>query len=66
MTVWFISNRQHYVGGSGIYRKKFLSDNLWKNEALDITTFSTYSIRGNDVNYVVGRELTVIWYTITE
>ena len=53
-TVWFISNQQYYVAGAGIYQKKLLSDLLWKNQALDITTYSTYSIRGNSINDVTG------------
>ncbi|MDP3150718.1 MAG: glucosyl transferase [Ignavibacteria bacterium] len=53
-TVWFVPNKQYYVAGSGIYQKRSLTDYLWKNEALDITTFSTYSLRGNDVNDVIG------------
>jgi len=53
-TVWFVSGKQYYVAGAGIYQKRLLKDSLWKNEALDITTFSTYSIRGNNFNDVVG------------
>ncbi|MDP2365164.1 MAG: glucosyl transferase, partial [Ignavibacteria bacterium] len=53
-TVWFIPNRQYYVAGAGVYQKRLLNDSLWKNQALDITTFSTYSIRGNNINDVVG------------
>ena len=53
-TVWFLPNKQYYVAGAGVYQKRLLADSLWKNEALDITTFSTYSIRGNNINDVVG------------
>ena len=54
LTTWFIPNRQYYVAGAGIYQKKLLTDELWKNEALDVTTFTTTSIRGNDINDVIG------------
>jgi hypothetical protein len=54
LTTWFISYRQYYVGGSGIYQKKLLLDLQWRNEALDITTFSTTAIRGNDINDVIA------------
>jgi hypothetical protein len=53
-TVWFISNRQYYVAGAGIYQKKLLSDLDWKNQVLDITEYSTYSLRGNNINDVIG------------
>jgi len=53
-TLWFVPNKQYFVAGSGIYQKRLLTDSLWKNEALDITTYSTYSLRGNDVNDVIG------------
>jgi hypothetical protein len=33
--------------------KKLLEDSLWKNNATDITTFSTTSIRGNDINDII-------------
>jgi len=54
LTTWFIPNRQYYVAGSGIYQKRLLSDSTWKNEALDITTYATTSIRGNEINDVIG------------
>jgi hypothetical protein len=53
-TVWFVPNKQYYVAGAGVYQKRLLTDLNWKNEALDITTFSTYSIRGNNINDVIG------------
>jgi hypothetical protein len=53
LTTWFIPNRQYYVAGAGIYQKKLLEDSLWKNNATDITTFSTTSIRGNDINDII-------------
>jgi hypothetical protein len=53
-TVWFISNKQYYVAGAGIYQKRLLSDSIWKNNILDFTTFTTTSLRGNDVNDVIA------------
>jgi hypothetical protein len=53
-TVWFVPNKQYYVAGAGVYQKRLLQDSLWENQALDITTFSTYSIRGNNINDVIG------------
>jgi hypothetical protein len=52
--VWFVPNKQYYVAGAGVYQKRFLTDTQWKNEATDITTYSTTAIRGNDVNDVIG------------
>ncbi|HSW55248.1 MAG TPA: hypothetical protein VLH59_09170 [Ignavibacteriaceae bacterium] len=54
LTTWFISNRQYYVAGAGIYQKRLLIDELWVNNATDITTFATTSIRGNNINDVIG------------
>ena len=53
-TVWFKPDKQYYVAGDGVYQKRLLTDSSWKNQALDITTFSTYSIRGNNINDVFG------------
>lgn len=53
-TVWFVPNRQYYVAGAGIYQKRLLSDSIWKNNILDFTTFTTTSLRGNDVNDVIA------------
>ncbi len=52
--VWFIPNSHYYVVGAGIYEKKNLSDTTWKNKPLDITTFFTTSIRGNEINDIIG------------
>jgi len=54
LTTWFVSNKQYYVCGSGIYQKTFLSEKLWRNEARDITTYVTTSIYGNGINDVIG------------
>jgi hypothetical protein len=54
LTTWFVPNRQYYVAGAGIYQKRLLMEGLWKNNATDITTFATTSIRGNNVNDVIG------------
>ncbi|HMN17194.1 MAG TPA: glucosyl transferase [Ignavibacteriaceae bacterium] len=53
-TVWFMPSRRYYVAGSGVYEKHNLTENEWRNNTLDITTFYTNRIRGNDVNDVVG------------
>jgi hypothetical protein len=53
-TVWFMPSRRYYVAGSGVYEKHNLTENEWLNNPLDITTFYTNRIRGNDVNDVVG------------
>ncbi len=42
--------RHYYVVGSGIYEKKSLSDVRWNNGPLDITTYYTNRIRGNNIN----------------
>jgi len=54
LTTWFIANKQYYVAGAGIYQKKLLMEGLWENNATDITTFATTSIRGNNINDVIG------------
>ena len=53
-TVWFVPNRQYYVAGAGIYQKRLLTDNLWRNNILDFTTFTSTSLRGNNVNDVIA------------
>jgi hypothetical protein len=53
-TVWFRPSRQYFVAGSGIYAKHILTENEWLNNPLDITTFYTNRIRGNEINDVVG------------
>jgi len=53
-TCWFIPMRKYFVAGSGIYEKHTLIQNQWANEALDITTYYTNRIRGNDINDVLG------------
>ena len=52
--LWFSTNKQYYVTGSGIYQKHHLSDELWNNKPQDITTYSTYAIRGSNINNVIG------------
>jgi len=54
LTTWFVPNRQYYVAGSGIYQKKLLQDSFWKHNLFNITTFATTSLRGNNINDVVG------------
>jgi hypothetical protein len=53
-TCWFIPMRKYYVAGSGIYEKHNLILDQWANEPLEITTYYTNRIRGNDINDVVG------------
>ena len=53
-SVWFKPQSQYFVAGSGIYQKNLLSDPIWRNKPLDITTYYTNCIRGNDVNDVVA------------
>lgn len=50
--VWFISNRQYYVVGGGIYEKHLLSEATWKNGPLDITQYTTTKVRGTGINDV--------------
>ena len=45
-SIWFASNGYYYVVGDGIFRKKSLSENLWKSVSYDIFT----TIRGNSRN----------------
>ncbi|MDR3666389.1 MAG: glucosyl transferase [Ignavibacteriaceae bacterium] len=55
-SIWFKPNRKYYVVGAGIYEKNNLNEDNWKNNISDITTYYTYSIRGNDLNdiFVIG------------
>ncbi len=53
-TIWFIPARGYYSAGSGIYQKHLIQDSSWNNKVLDITTFTTTSMRGNNTNDVVG------------
>lgn len=53
-TVWFKSSKKYYVAGSGIYEKHNLTEELWLNNPLDITTYYTNRIRGNSINDVIG------------
>jgi hypothetical protein len=52
VSVWFIPGRHYYVIDSGIYEKKLLSDNTWKNEPLDFTRYATTGIRRSEINDV--------------
>lgn len=52
--LWFKFKKQYYVTGSGVYQKHYLSDLLWRNKPQDITSFSIYAIRGNNINDVTG------------
>jgi hypothetical protein len=54
--IWFIPNRHYYVVGSGIYEKKLLNDEKWKNNDGEFTHYYTVSVRGTEINnvFVVG------------
>lgn len=53
-TIWFKVYKQYYIAGSGIYAKHSLVEELWANSPLDITSFYTNRIRGNDINDLIG------------
>ena len=55
-SVWFVPYREYYTAGSGIYQKHLLQNNRWENDVLQITSYTSTSIRGNNVNdvFVVG------------
>ena len=52
-STWFKPNRKYYVVGAGIFEKNNLNEDNWGNNISDITTYYTYSIRGNDINDVL-------------
>ncbi|MBI3194917.1 MAG: hypothetical protein HYZ34_10695 [Ignavibacteriae bacterium] len=52
-SIWFKPNRHYYVAGSGVYEKRTLEEQQWKNEPLDITTYYTNRIRGTKLNNVL-------------
>jgi hypothetical protein len=54
--IWFIPNRHYYVVGSGIYEKKLLHDEKWKNNDGEFTHYYTSRVRGTEINnvFVVG------------
>ncbi len=49
--LWFRRHRQYWVSGSGVYQKRHLGEDLWKDYD-DITPFYTFSMAGSDVNDV--------------
>jgi hypothetical protein len=51
--VWFVPYKHYYVVGSGIYEKKYFTDNSWLNNPLDITPYYTTRVRGNEINDVL-------------
>lgn len=53
-TLWFKASQKYYVAGSGVYKKKKVSDSYWKECILDISTYSTNSIRGLNINEIVA------------
>jgi hypothetical protein len=66
-SLWFKPNRKYYVIGGGMYEKNNINETIWKNNPLDITTYYTYSIRGNDINdvFAVGAYGEVLHYNGT-
>ncbi|NPV10418.1 MAG: glucosyl transferase [Ignavibacteria bacterium] len=55
VSVWFKSDKSYYLAGQGIYYKHWFKDKIeWKDIAEGLTTFATTSIRGNDINDVIG------------
>ncbi|MEP0861823.1 MAG: glucosyl transferase [Ignavibacterium sp.] len=50
--LWFKTNKQYYVIGSGIYENKRLGQN-WTGEPLDITTYFIRRIRANQTNDII-------------
>jgi hypothetical protein len=48
--IWFKSGKKYYAVGSGIYRKKNISDPKWNNNWEEITQYYINSVRGEDVN----------------
>jgi len=53
-TIWFISGRRYYVGGSGLYEKRSLEEPNWKNGPQDITTNYIFRIRGTGLNNIIA------------
>jgi len=53
-SLWFISNKNYYISGSGIYQKHYLDEKGWKNDIFLITTYSTNRIRGQKINDIVA------------
>jgi hypothetical protein len=51
--IWFAPRRQYYLAGGGIYQKRLLGDNMWKNDPLQLTTFYTSSVRGTNINNIL-------------
>lgn len=55
VSVWFTSQRAYYLAGQGIYYKHWFKDKKeWKDLAEGLTTFSTTSVRGNNINDIVA------------
>ncbi|MEJ2537647.1 MAG: glucosyl transferase, partial [Calditrichia bacterium] len=53
-TIWFISGRRYYVGGSGLYEKRTLKEPNWKNGPQEITTNYIFRIRGTGLNNIIA------------
>jgi hypothetical protein len=53
-SLWFKSQSQYFVVGTGIYNKNLLSDISWSNQYWNSTEYYINCIRGNDVNDIVA------------
>jgi hypothetical protein len=53
-SLWFKSQSQYFVVGSGIYNKNLLSDISWSMKYWNVTNDYTNCIRGNDINDIVA------------
>lgn len=51
--VWFELGKQYYLVGDGIFQKKNLEEEKWKNKPLDFTQYYTYRIKGNYYNDII-------------
>jgi hypothetical protein len=48
--IWFSIGKKYYAVGSGIYRKKNITDPKWNNNWEEITQYYINAVRGEDVN----------------
>ncbi|MBU2508741.1 MAG: glucosyl transferase [Bacteroidetes bacterium] len=51
--IWFKPNNKYYVVGSGIYNKYRLVDLVWGANLINITSFHTNKIKGNNINDII-------------
>jgi hypothetical protein len=53
-SLWFIKDKKYYISGDGIYEKSNLSENQWRNNPLDITSYYTHEIKGTSFNNIAA------------